>query len=169
MSDEAIYFTDNFFSAGITSIYNEKQEKISSLDLKSAFTSSVEIINLEGNTIVKGAFPFFSRRWKITDKNDDELGTLKHQFSFLTKNFEYSTHGRGVYQIKSEAFSREYQIFNDEEILVSEFKKITGFFESPIFQLTNQSEKLSYEELVAVVMGVNMITKRNRRAAPANS
>jgi len=169
LNDVAIYFTDNFFSAGLTTIYNEKQEKIGSLDLKSAFTSSVDILNNEGTLVVKGYFPVFSRGWKINDENDNELGILKQQLSLFTKKYQYTAHGRGVYQIKSEAFSREYQIYNEDENLISEFKKISGFFTSPIFELTNQSEKLSNEELVAVVMGVNMITKRNRSASSANN
>lgn len=169
MNNSAIYFTDNFFSAGLTTIYNQNQEKIGSLDLKSAFSSSVDIINLEGKTVVKGSFPIFSRQWKITDENDHELGFLKQRISFFTKKYQYSAYSRGIYEIKSEAFSREYQILNEEETLIAEFKKISGFFAYPIFELTNQSENLSNEELVAVVMGVNMIEKRKRRAASSAS
>ncbi|OIJ17629.1 hypothetical protein BKP37_04045 [Anaerobacillus alkalilacustris] len=170
MSNSPIYFTDNFFSVGLTTIYNENEEQIGSLDLKSILTSSVDILDKGGKLVIKGYFPFFSRRWRITDANDKEIGTLKQRFSFLSKKYEYETQGRAVYQVESEIFSKEYKIINEHGTLVADFKRISGFFASPAFRLTNQSDKLKNEELIAVVMGVSMITKRNNASSnSANS
>lgn len=169
MPQPSIYFTDNFFSAGLTTIYDENKEEVGTLDLKSAFTSSIEVLDLEGKIVNKGYFPFFSRRWVIEDGNENELGALRQRLSFFSKRFEYNTHDQYTYQIKSEAFSRDYEVFDEAENLVAEFKRISGFFSSPAFQLKNQSEKLSNEELIAVVMGVSMINKRNSAAANSGS
>jgi hypothetical protein len=165
MAQTPIYFSDNFFSAGATTIFNENKEEVGTLDLKSAFTSSVDILGLDGTVKTKGYFPLFSRRWTVTDGLDKELGTLRQRFSFFTKKYEYVAHHRGVYEIFSEAFSREFQISDENGNLVSEFKRVNGFFQSPAFQLTNLSECVSNEEWVAVVMGVSMIIKRNNAAA----
>jgi hypothetical protein len=43
----------------------------------------------------------------------------------------------------------------------------TEIFSSPAFQLTNYSEQLSTEELIAVVMGVNAIHRNNSSNAAA--
>jgi hypothetical protein len=52
---------------------------------------------------------------------------------------------------------------------VAKFEKISGFFSSPAFQLTNHSDQLSTEELIAVVMGVNAIQRRNSSNGAVNS
>ncbi|MCD8500770.1 MAG: hypothetical protein LRY71_02690 [Bacillaceae bacterium] len=90
---------------------------------------------------------------------------LKQRFSFASKKFEYTAHGRATYQIFSGAFSREYDVMTMEDEVVASFKKISGVFSSPAFQLMNYSNMLDNEELIAVVMGVNMIIKRNTAAA----
>jgi uncharacterized protein YxjI len=169
MSQSTIYFSDNFFSTGVTTIFNEAKEEVGSLDLKSAFTSSIEVLNEAGVVVMKGHFPIFSRRWQVSDGNDNEVGLLKQRISFFTKKYEYDARNRGIYTIVSEAFSKEFQIENSDGTLVAEFKRISGFFQSPAFQLQNGSENLSNEELIAVVMGVNMIIKRNRAAASNNA
>lgn len=163
----SIYFHDNFFSKGITDIFNSEKEKIGSLDLKSAFSSSVDVLDADGKVVVRGKFPFFSGKWLVMDARERELGLLKQRFSLFKKRYEYATDRRGVFQIESEAFSREYVIMDARERVVAEFKKVNGFFQSPAFELVNQSDELGNEELIAVVMGVNMIMKRN--AAAANS
>jgi hypothetical protein len=48
---------------------------------------------------------------------------------------------------------------------VASFKKVNGFFQSAAFELTNLSDSLLTEELIAVVMGVNEIEKRRRNAS----
>ena len=169
MENIPIYFRDNFFSAGVTKIFNENKEELGSLDLKSAFKSSVDILDVEGNIIVKGRFKFFSNRWQITSDSNQLLGTLRQRFTFMKKRFEYDAHDRGLYRIESEAFSREYRVLNDQEEVIADFNRLNGFFEAPAFRLTNSSDKLSNKELVAIVMGVNMIQKRNQAAASSGS
>ncbi|WP_035177519.1 hypothetical protein [Alkalihalobacterium bogoriense] len=160
-----LFFKDNFFSAGLTDIYNEKKEKIGSLDLKSAFSSKVDIVNLEGEMITSGFFPVFSAKWKVVDYNENELGVLRQRMTFFSKKFEYLTKNQVCYTIHSEAFSKEYEINNQKGEVVAHFKRINGFFESPAFKLVNSSEVLTNEELITVVMGVNMITKRNNSSS----
>lgn len=165
MGQSMIYFKDNFFSAGVTEIFNGDKQRIGSLNLKSAFTSSVDVLDKGGTVVVQGHFPFFSRRWVIGDKDGNELGNLRQRITFFSKKYEYEAVGRGVYKIESEVFSKEYDVFNGDGELIAEFRRISGFFESPVYQLTNNSEKLSNEEVIAMVMGVNMINKRNRNNA----
>lgn len=138
MPTSTIYFRDNFFSSGITEIYNGKKERIGSLDLKSAFSSSVDVVNKDGVIVVKGHFPFFSRKWVISDEENREIGYLRQRFSFLAKKYEYVSENKGVFTIESEAFSREYRIVDDKEVTVAEFKRVSGFFESPVYRLVNQ-------------------------------
>ncbi|MFA9557105.1 hypothetical protein ACERII_07370 [Evansella sp. AB-rgal1] len=165
MAQSKIYFRDNFFSSGMTEIYNGDKERVGSLDLKSAFTSRVEVLDKGNNVIVKGHFPLLTFGWVITDGNDNELGKLRQRISFFTKRYEYEARGRGVYKIHSEAFSKEYEVTNEADEKVVEFRRLSGFFESPVYQLVNNSDKISNEEAIAIVMGVNMITKRNNNSA----
>ena len=168
MNNTTVYFTDNFFSAGLTTIYNENKQEIGSLNLNSMFTSSVDVLDQNDQVVVKGRFPFFSRKWSITDHNDHEIGRLKQRLSFFSKSYEYEAYGRGIFVIHSEAFSKDYEISSEDEEVIATFRRISGFFTSPAFQLTNHSKQLENEELIAIVMGVNMIRKRNSAAA-ANS
>jgi hypothetical protein len=162
---ETVYFRDNFFSAGTTEIYNSSKEKVGELDLKSAFSSSIEVLDKNGKVIVIGRFPFMSSKWVVTDTNDYELGVLKGKISFLSKKYEYITDSRGGYYIEAEPFSYHYEIYDEQSTLVASFEKVSGFFSSPAFQLSNYCEHLAAEELVAVVMGINAIQKRRRNAA----
>ncbi|MBP1947083.1 hypothetical protein [Virgibacillus litoralis] len=161
---ESIYFTDNFFSKGTTEIFNSEQEVVGSLDLKSAFSSSVAILDVEGNIVVTGSSPFFSRGWIVKNQSEQELGKLKQRFALFSKKFVYHSYDHGEYEIKSEAFSKEYDILDQDENLVAAFKKVSGFFQSPAYELSSNSSLLAKEELIAVVMGVNMIIKRNNSA-----
>lgn len=114
---ESIYFTDNFFSKGTTEIFNGDQEVVGSLDLKSAFSSSVAILDAEGNVVVTGSSPFFSRGWIVKDQSEQELGKLKQRLAFFSKKFVYHSYHHGEYEIKSEAFSKEYDILDQDENL----------------------------------------------------
>jgi len=163
MEGSMIYFKDNFFSNGLTPIFNNNKEQIGQLDLKSAFTSSLEVQNVEGRVVVRGSFPFMSRKWIVTGEDNSEKGFLKQKITLFSKKFEYVSDQRGMLLIESGAFSQEYTMVNQNEEKVAEFKKISGFFESPVFQLMNDSETIDNEEMIAVVMGVSMIIKRNRR------
>lgn len=159
--DKIVYFQDNFFSAGRTEIFNGSKEKVGELDLKSMFSSGVEILDLDGSVKVSGKFPFFGVKWRIYDCHDQEIGALKQKLSFLSKKYEYDANERGSFFIKSEAFSKQYDIYANETSIVAKFEKVSGFFASPAFQLTNNSKQLTTEELIAVVMGVNAIQRRN--------
>jgi hypothetical protein len=162
---DTLYFRDNFFSAGTTEIFNSSKKKVGELDLKSAFSASIDVIDITGNVTVSGKFPFLSNKWVITDANDYEIGVLKSKLSFLSKKYEYTTDSRGVYYIESEPFSYQYDIFDEQSNLAAKFEKVSGFFSTPAFQLSNFNEKVSNEEFVAVVMGINAIQKRKRNAA----
>ncbi|WP_280769211.1 hypothetical protein [Salipaludibacillus daqingensis] len=163
MDDRTIYFKDNFFSNGVTPIFNGEKVQIGQLDLKSAFSSSVDVQNADGKVVVKGAFPFMSRKWGVVGEGAREMGSLKQKIAFFAKKFEYTTDNRGTISIHSGAFSNEYTMMNEKEEVIAEFKRISGFFEAPVFQLINDSQSVDNEEMIAVVMGVNMINKRNRR------
>lgn len=158
-----IYFKDNFFSKGITQIYNCDKEQIGQLDLKSAFSSSVDVQDRDGKVIAKGFFPFMSRKWHVVGDDESQRGILKQKITFFSKKFEYVSDHFGVLVIESAAFSNEYRMMDENEEVVVEFKKISGFFEVPVFQLKNGTESIENEEMIAIVMGVNMINKRNRR------
>lgn len=156
-----IYFTDNFFSAGVTEIYNDQKEQIGSLDLKGAFSSDVTVLDKEDKVLLAGGFRFFSRKWFVQDQEEQEIGELVQRFAFFSKRFEYEAYNRGVYRIESEPFTRDYEIYDESDHLVGEFHRTDGFFESPAFCLTNHSDVLTDDELIIIVMGVNMIEKRN--------
>ncbi len=161
----AVYFKDNFFSAGRTEIFTAEKEKTGELDLKSMFSSSVEVFDENGKLVISGRFPFFSRKWEITNGNGEHLGQLKETMSLFKKTYEYITGSAEFYFIESPAFSMEYTVMDERKEQIAKFEKISGFFSSSAFKLTNQSERLTTEELIAVVMGVNAIQKRKRAAA----
>ncbi|WP_408009361.1 hypothetical protein ACJROX_03320 [Pseudalkalibacillus sp. A8] len=169
METNVLYFSDNFFSAGMTEIFNEQKEVIGKLDLKSAFSSKLDVLNESDEVIVRGAFRFFSSKWSITDKNDEEIGLLRQRLSFFTKRYEYKAYDRGVYQIVSESLSKEYSVLDENDAVIAHFEKTSGFFESPSYKLRNDSSILSNEELIAVVMGITMIMKQNNSAATTGS
>lgn len=160
---QSIYFSDNLFSSGITSIYSDNKEEIGKLDLKSAFTSSLIILDLDGNQICEGKFKTFSNKWVISE-NEKVIGELKQRFTFLKKSFSYTSNESGLVSIESEAFSKEYHLYHSGEEIAN-FRKVNGFFQSSSFQLINHSELFTNAELIAVVMGVHMINKRNNTAA----
>jgi uncharacterized protein YxjI len=165
MKVETLYFKDNFFSAGKTDIFNSQKEKVGVLDLKSTFSSSVDLLDNDGNLVVSGKFASFSNKWRIFDHNNHEIGVLKQKFTFFSKKYEYEALDRGMYQIDSELFSYLYDISDDQSNQIGKFEKVSGIFSSPAYQLNNFAKKLSNEELIAVVMGVNAIQKRNNSAA----
>ncbi|WP_141433936.1 hypothetical protein [Bacillus sp. 03113] len=165
MAQETLYFSDNFFSAGRTEIFNDSKEKVGELDLSGILTSGIEVIDLEGNVKVSGKFPFFGLGWKIYNNQGTEIGILKGKFSFFSKKYEYHAYDREVFQIKSEAFSKQYMIYKNETEVVAKFDRISGFFSSPAYQLVHNEDDPSSEELIAVVMGVNAIEKRRRNSS----
>ncbi|WP_113927750.1 hypothetical protein [Bacillus sp. P14.5] len=161
----SLYFSDNFFSSGRTDIFNSEKERVGELDLKSAFSASVDILNNDGQVMASGKFPFLGNRWIVSGKEGMEMGELKQKWSFFTKRFQYNSFGKGTFSIESEAFSKDYTILNDKGGVICSFERVSGFFSSPAYKLENFSAALSNQELIAVVMGVNAIQKRNNAAA----
>lgn len=169
MKNETLYFTENFFSSGMTDIYNEAKEKVGKLDLKSMFSSGVDVLDLQGNIVASGKFPFLSSKWKISNQLSQEIGCLRGRFSLFSKKYEYDAYGNNIYEIKSGGFSKLYEVFKDETTLVCKFEKISGFFSSPAFRLESFSSELSPEELILIVMGVHAIQRRNNSSANSTS
>lgn len=168
MDNRTLYFNDNFFSSGKTVIYDENKTQVGELDLKSAFSSSVDVLNQTGSISVSGKFRTLRNRWVVTDYHQNELGELRQRFAFFSKKYEYNAGERGVYEIKSEAFSRQYEIFDSQSKLVAKFERVSGFFSSAAYRLSSYEESMPALEWIVVVMGVNAIIKRNNSAA-ANS
>ncbi|AKG34757.1 hypothetical protein [Paenibacillus durus] len=159
-----LYFRDNFFNAGVTEILNEQEENVGHIDLKSAFGSAIDVYGQNGQLLCKGHFPFFSNKWEVTGQGGELLGALRSRFALFTKKFSYETEGRGSYEITSPAFSREYEISDESEIIAS-FRQVNGWFSSGAYLLNNQCDHLDTYELVAVIMGMHAIQKRHRDAA----
>jgi hypothetical protein len=160
-----LYFADNFFSSGRTDIFNAEKARIGELDLKSAFSAGVDILNRNGEIMASGKFPFFGNRWVVTGKEGAEAGELKQKWSFFSKRFQYHSFNNGTFFIESEAFSKDYTILDVQGAVVCQFERVSGIFASPSYKMENMSSDLSNEELIAVVMGVNAIQKRNNSAA----
>ncbi|MFT4415516.1 hypothetical protein ACLM5H_16800 [Fredinandcohnia humi] len=169
MSKETLYFKDNFFSADMTDIYNDAKEKVGVMDLKSAFTSTVDVLNSDGKLVVSGKFPFFGMSWKVLDNQGNEIGSLKQKFTFFSKKYEYHSYNQGTFYVKSEAFSRHYEILQGETNVIATFDRTDGFFASPAYRLNNQSDVLSSFELIIVIMGVNSIEQQNQSSTNSNT
>ncbi|TLS54077.1 hypothetical protein FE782_01650 [Paenibacillus antri] len=159
-----LYFRDNFFSAGMTEILNEREQRVGHVDLKSAFGSSIEVYGQDGRLLYQGSFPIFSNKWQVTDANGGQVGVLKSRLTFFSKKYTYDTAGRGSYEIVSPAFSREYDI-TDGSGMVARFEQVNGWFSSGAFLLNNRCVDLDSYELVAVILGMHAIQKRQRSAA----
>ncbi|MBY9079648.1 hypothetical protein KIH86_01450 [Paenibacillus sp. HN-1] len=159
-----LVFRDNFFSAGITEILNEQNENMGSLDLKSALGSSIEVYGPQGRQLFQGSFRFFSNKWEVSSAEGELAGVLRSRFSWSGKKFTYETEGRGVYEIDSPAFSKEYEIADETRIAAS-FTQLNGWLSPGAYLLENSSKLLDSYELVAVIMGVHAIQKRHRSAA----
>ncbi|MDR9855137.1 hypothetical protein RJP21_16085 [Paenibacillus sp. VCA1] len=163
-----LYFRDNFFNAGRTEIVGANQEPAGMLDLKSAFGSSLDVLDADGNLACGGKFRLMSNKWEVTGADGGLLGVLKHRLSFLSKKFIYETEGRGIYEIFSPAFFKEYSITDESGIAVAQFEKVSGWFESGAYCLRNESGRLGSYELIAVVMGVHETNKRMANAHHAS-
>ncbi|RHW38950.1 hypothetical protein D1B31_13325 [Neobacillus notoginsengisoli] len=162
MEKQTLIVSDNFFSTGSTDIFNEAEEKVGVIDLKSMFTAELDVLNLDGKVIVNGRFPFLSRRWIVTDSEGREMGELRARFAFFSKRYEYSTSDGRIFEIESEAFSSLYLVYDENRNEAGRFEKISGFFSSAAFQLTSFDNGLDIYEFIAVVMGVNAIQKAER-------
>ncbi len=160
-----LYFRDNFFNTGVTEILNGQEENVGHLDMKSAFGSAIDVYGQNGQLLCSGSFPFFSGKWEVTGADGKQLGVVRSRFAFFTKKFTYETESRGSYEIVSPAFSKQYDISDENSTLVARFEQVNGWFSSGAFLLDNQSELLDTYELVAVIMGMHAIQKRQRASA----
>lgn len=161
-----LYFRDKFFSAGETEILNDQEKNVGRLDLKSTFGSAIDVYGENDHLLYRGSFPFFSGKWEVTDADSGLLGILRSKFALFTKKFTYETEGRGSYEIISPAFSKEYEITDEfSGTTVARFDQVNSWFSSGAFLLNNQSDQLDSYELVAVIMGMYAIQKRQRNSA----
>ncbi|MDO3408237.1 hypothetical protein QWJ34_00500 [Saccharibacillus sp. CPCC 101409] len=158
-----LYFADNFFNMGVTKIMNEAGEMAGTIDLKSAFGSSVDVYGLSGSLLYTGKFQLMLNRWRVLDSAGNDIGLLRPRLTFFTKKFEYDAGENGVYEIESPNFSKEY-IVTERGQTVATFAKTNGWLRTDAYGLRNASRLDDYE-LVAVVMGVNAIRKRQNSAA----
>ncbi|WP_144699870.1 hypothetical protein [Fictibacillus phosphorivorans] len=164
--ENCVYFKDTFFSSGKTDIFNGEQQKLGVLDLKSAFSSGVSIEDESGRVIVEGSFPFLLGKWVVKQPDGKELGMVKSSFALFSKKYRYMTNEQN-YEIEAPAFSKEYILVDENKAEVATFKKVNGFFQASAYELKHNSNHLLTEELIAVVMGVNAIEKRNSSSASA--
>lgn len=162
MNQKKLYFSDSFFSTGKTDIFTEEEEKIGEIDLKSMFSASVDILNGKQEVLVSGKFPMLGIHWRVLDREGTEIGKLKEKLAFFSKKYMYEAYDRDNFYIDSEWFSREYVIKREgDESVIATFKKVSGIFSSAAYELDNQSHTLTSPELIAIIMGVNAIQKRN--------
>ncbi|OCA84178.1 hypothetical protein A8F94_15775 [Bacillus sp. FJAT-27225] len=167
--DQTLYVSDTFFSAGRSDIFNEGKEKVGELDLKSAFSTSLDVLNSKGEIVYSGRFPFFSNKWEVSDSTGEEVGYLKARFAFFAQKYAYSTRFGRTFEIESEALSNLYIVNDESEQEVGRFEKINGFFSAPAFQVTSLEGGPEPFELIAVVMGVNELQKASRRRTHNNT
>lgn len=158
-----LYFKDNFLSAGKTAIYDEQQAPAGELDLRSAFSSSIDIYDSYGALKYRGKFTAFSGKWEISDAEGAKIGRLRYRLSFLKKRYEYEAYDRGeTYEITSPALSKEYTVLNSRGAVAAYFRKTSSWMSAGAYCLENQSNELNNYELIAVIMGVNAIQKRQQ-------
>ncbi len=164
-----LYFKDKFFNSGISDIMNSDGEVVGNMDLKSAFGSSLDVSNHQRQILCSGKFRFFSNKWFISDERNGQMGVLRVRLSFLKKRYEYDAGNRGVYEITSPAFSKEYSIQRSNGEVVASFARTNSWMQTGAFRLQNDSKELDSYELVAVVMGVHEIEKRDSHSDSQNN
>ncbi|MCC3382213.1 hypothetical protein ACFQ5D_04080 [Paenibacillus farraposensis] len=159
-----LFFRDNFFSTGLTEIMDGNGEVAGSVDLKSAFNSSVDVYDAGGRLAYGGKFRFFVGKWEVRDATGQLAGVLRVRMSLMSKRYEYDAGPRGVYEITSPAFSKEYAIQGHDGKTVAVFNQTNRWFQSGTFHLENGSLLLDSYELIVVVMGIHAIQNRNSSA-----
>lgn len=161
MSGNTLYIKDNFFSAGQTAVMDEERQLVGSLDLHSMFSSKVSYQPLQSKNLYTAHFTVFSMKWVI-ELNNQDIGLLRSKLTLFSQKYLYESFGKGTFRIESQAFSKEYSVYNDREELVATFKKINGWFESSAFRLENVTEELTNAELILAIMGVNQIQRKKK-------
>jgi hypothetical protein len=160
-----LYFSDRFFSSGTTDIMNGQGEPLGTVDLQSMMTATLSVYGAGSALRYSGKFRFMSGKWEVSDASGIEVGVLRARFSLFSKKFEYDAGHRGLYAIESPAFSREYAILDEGGRSVATFERISGWLQAGAFRLANSSPSLDSYELIAVVLGVHNIQKRQNNAA----
>lgn len=160
-----LYFSDRFFSSGVTEIMDMAGEASGTLDLESMMTYTVSVHGPDSSLRYSGKFLFFSNKWEVLDPSGFDVGLLRARFTLFSKRYEYDAGDRGVYGIEAPAFSHEYSILDETETEVASFQKVSGWLQAGAFQLQNHSTQLDSYELIAVIMGVHSIQKRQNNAA----
>ncbi|MFF2886203.1 hypothetical protein [Paenibacillus sp. NPDC057967] len=160
-----LYFNDRFFSTGQTDIMDKGGMPAGMLDLESMLTSSISVFGQGSSLRCTGKFRFMGNTWEVSGAAGEELGTLRAKFSLFSKRYEYDAGYRGIYTIESPAFSQDYAILDRSETTVATFQKVSGWLQPGAFRLLNDASELDSYELVAVIMGVHSIQKRNNNHA----
>jgi uncharacterized protein YxjI len=122
----------------------------------------LDIYDTNGSLLYMGKFPLLSGKWTISNVREEEIGRVRSRFAFFAKKFEYEAFDKGIFEIKSEAFSREYEICDESGALVASFQQVNGWFTGDAYCLENYSDVLDSYELIAVILGMHMIQKRRR-------
>lgn len=164
-----LYFSDRFFSAGTTEIMSGNGESLGNVDLQSMLSATLSVYGAGSALRYSGKFRFMSGKWEVSDQNGYEVGVLRARFSLFSKKFEYDAGQRGLYAIESPAFSREYTILDESGNVVASFERISGWLQAGAFRLANSSSLLDSYELIAIVLGVHNIQKRQNNAASAST
>lgn len=165
MEHKNLYFSDNFFSTGKKDIFTKDKEIVGELNMKSAFTSTIDILDIKGNHLINGKFPLFSNRWTITNQKQEELGFLRSRFSFFAKKYEYTAQDRGIYKIETEVMFNKYEIVDQTGSRIGQFSIIKNFFMAPAYELIQFKEDLEINEMIAIITGINAIQKRSHSAS----
>jgi len=160
-----LYFKDNFFNAGETSIMDASGASAGTLHLQSMFSATLSVYSSNNALIYSGKFRFFSSKWEVQDAADSIIGVLRSRFTFFSKRYEYDAGERGIFQIESPAFSYVYTITDVSGKEVASFEKTSTWLQSGAFRLHNLSTELDSYELIAVVMGVHSIQKAASNAS----
>lgn len=149
----------------MTEILDGQEQVVGQLDLRSSFSSAIDVFGSNGELLYSGRFPFFSGKWEVNDAVGEQAGVLRSRLSFFSKKYSYETIGRGDYEIISPAFSKEYEIIDESEKVVAQFKQVNGWFSSGAFMLDNQCRFLDSYELIAVIIGMHAMQKAANSAA----
>ncbi|TMV44473.1 hypothetical protein FE783_32295 [Paenibacillus mesophilus] len=159
-----VYFKDNFFSSGETQITDSSGGEAGFLNLHSMFGSGITVHDNSGRRVVSGKFRMFSNAWIVADCYENEVGVLRPKFAFFKQRYVYTSNRHGEFTIESPAFSKEYVVCDSRGNTAAYFRRTSGMFSAGAYELNNSSS-LTDDELIAVVMGVYAIIKRQQSAA----
>ncbi|WP_020618928.1 hypothetical protein [Paenibacillus daejeonensis] len=165
-----LYFNDRLFSRGRSEIKDANGVKAGTIDLERArilkMTSDLSVYGPDAQLRCSANYRFRSNRWEISDATGTLLGWMKIRASFFSKKFQYDADSRGVYTIEAPAFSRSYTIVDQNGSRVASFEQTNNWLRPGAFRLLNESPLLDDYELVAVIMGIHNIRKRENRFEP---